>query len=261
MSEPLITLTTDFGEGSAYVAAMKGAIYSIIPSVRIVDISHRVAPQDVRMGALMLEDATRWFPPGTIHVAVIDPGVGTERPIVFAEIGKQRYIAPDNGLLSRITLHEPASRIIAVENPRYWHPVVSETFHGRDIMGPVAAHVASGIDPADLGTALSKIHLIEWPQPQETDHAVTGEIIAVDHFGNLISNITTEHLGAGDRAALKVTCGGRTLAGLRRTYGEEQPGTLVALVGSTERLEVAVVDGNASRELGLGVGGLIRVDR
>lgn len=260
MSEPLITLTTDFGEGSAYVAAMKGAIYTINPSARIVDISHRVAPQDVRMGAFVLEDATRWYPPGTIHVAVIDPGVGTGRRMVFAEMGQQRYIAPDNGLLSRITLHERPSRIIAIENPQYWQSNVSETFHGRDIMGPVAAHVAAGLDPAKLGSALTSIFLIDWPQPQTTADAVSGEIIAVDHFGNLISNITTEHLNAGEFASLKVTCGGRTLTGLKRTYAEEQPGTLVALVGSAGRLEVAVVQGNASRVLGVGVGEPIRVD-
>lgn len=260
MSEPLITLTTDFGEGSAYVAAMKGAIYSINPSARIVDISHGVAPQDVRMGALVLEDATRWFPPHTIHVAVIDPGVGSGRRMVFAEMGQQRYVAPDNGLLSRIALREPPSRIIAVENPHYWQSNVSETFHGRDIMGPVAAHVAAGLDPAKLGIALTSIHFIDWPQPQTTADAVTGEIIAVDHFGNLISNITTDNLNAATHDSLQVTCGGRTLVGLKRTYGEEQPETLVALIGSADRLEVAIVDGHASRALCVGVGTLIRVE-
>ena len=166
MSEPLITLTTDFGEGSSYVAAMKGVIYSIHPTARLVDISHHVPPQDVRLAALMLEDATRWFPPGSIHVAVIDPGVGTQRGIVFAEIGQQCYVAPDNGLLSRLVLHEPPSRIYAVENPRYWLPEVSATFHGRDIMAPVAARVAMGLDPSALGPELAEIELLTWPGPE-----------------------------------------------------------------------------------------------
>ncbi|CAK9083323.1 S-adenosyl-L-methionine hydrolase (adenosine-forming) (SAM hydrolase (adenosine-forming)) (S-adenosyl-L-methionine:hydroxide adenosyltransferase) (SAM hydroxide adenosyltransferase) [Durusdinium trenchii] len=253
VSEPLITLTTDFGEGSAYVAAMKGVIYSICPNARVVDISHRVPPQDVRLAALMHEDATPWFPPGTIHVAVIDPGVGTKRGIVFAEIGQQRYVCPDNGLLSRLVLREPATQLRAVENPKYWLPEVSATFHGRDIMGPVAAWVAGGVDPAELGPELGELQTLEWPEPEVSANEVQGVVLVVDPFGNLISNITAACLPEKPLESLRVSCGGQMLDGVVRTYGERPAGTLVALFGSTGRLEVAVVDGSAAAELGVRV--------
>ena len=144
----LITLMTDFGAGSPYVAAMKGVILSINPSVTLVDLTHAIPPQDVREGALVLEDVAPYFPPGTIHVAVVDPGVGTDRAILYAEIGSQRYVAPDNGLLSRLSRNTPPSRIVRLTNPDYWLRPVSATFHGRDIMAPVAARLSLGLDPA-----------------------------------------------------------------------------------------------------------------
>lgn len=254
MNDPLITLTTDFGDGSAYVASMKGVIFSVHPDARIVDISHCVAPQDVRQAARLLADVTPWFPTGTIHVAVVDPGVGTDRKIVFAEIGQQRYLAPDNGLLSRLAMHEPPSRIHAVDNSRYWLAEVSPTFHGRDIMGPVAARLAMGLDPAALGLKLPRIETLDWPEPKISSNIVTGEIVAVDRFGNLISNITMDHLPTVPHASPRIVCGGRTIDGIARTYAMDGTGALVALFGSTGCLEVAVVDGNARAELGVEVG-------
>ena len=186
----IITLTTDFGLGSPYVAAMKGVMLSINPEARLVDISHAVGPQNVRQGALVLAEATTWFPAGTIHVGVVDPGVGTQRRIVYARIGDQQYIAPDNGLLSRLTLKTRPSQIITVENPEHWLPSVSNTFHGRDIMAPVAAQLSLGMEPDRLGPPRAELVELDWPQPRIESNAIVGEVIWIDGFGNLISNIT-----------------------------------------------------------------------
>ena len=148
---PIITLTTDFGTGSPYVAAMKGVILSINPAATIVDISHAVPAQDIARGALVLEDTTPWFPADTIHVAVVDPGVGTQRSILYARIGPQQYIAPDNGLLGRLMARTRPSLVLRLTEREYWLPEVSHTFHGRDIMAPVAARLSLGLDPRRLG--------------------------------------------------------------------------------------------------------------
>ena len=150
MPRPLVTLTTDFGQGSPYVAQMKGVLLRLCPDAEIVDITHGISPQKVRQAAIVLADVTPWFPASTLHVAVIDPGVGTTRRLVYAEIGTQRYLAPDNGSLSRLSQGAAVQRVIALENRRYYLPEVSSTFHGRDILAPVAAHLLLGADPADL---------------------------------------------------------------------------------------------------------------
>ena len=147
MSRPRITLTTDFGLGSPYVAQMKGVILSLCGEADLIDITHGIGPQNVREGAVVLADTTPRFPPGTIHVAVVDPGVGTARKLVYAEIGPQRYLAPDNGLLSLLAASQPPSRIVSLENSQFWLPEVSPTFHGRDILSPVAARLAGGASP------------------------------------------------------------------------------------------------------------------
>src|SRR5438105_3627650 len=134
----IITLTTDFGPGSRYIGAMKGVILSINPRAQVIDLSHAVPPRDIRAGAIVLAETAPWFPSDTIHIAVVDPGVGSKRPIVYSRIGSQQFVAPDNGLLSRLAMLEKPSKIVSVEEPRHWMPEVSRTFHGRDIMAPVA---------------------------------------------------------------------------------------------------------------------------
>src|SRR4051794_1322094 len=143
---PPVTLTTDFGLSSPYVAQMKGVLLSLCSEVRLVDITHGIHPQDVAEGAIVLADVTLLFPPGTIHIAVIDPGVGTSRRLLYAELGEQKYLLPDNGLLTLLAEHGPPRQLIAIENRAFWRPEVSATFHGRDILAPVAAHLALGID-------------------------------------------------------------------------------------------------------------------
>lgn len=249
---PLITLTTDFGAGSPYVAQMKGVILSLCRDADVIDISHAIRPQDVQQGAIALADATPRFPAGTIHVAVVDPGVGTSRRILYAEIGPQRYIAPDNGLLSRLTRHTPAGRVLSIENPSHWLPFRSHTFHGRDIMAPVAARLAAGLDPAQLGPPCEAPVTIDWPVVRQANGQVHGEVLIVDSFGNVITNIEQADLAALDEpSSLVVRCKDRRIRGIVTTYGAAMTGEVVALFDSQGRLEIAVVGGNASTEIGL----------
>ena len=193
-----------------------------------------------RQGALVLAEATTWFPAGTIHVGVVDPGVGTQRRIVYARIGDQQYIAPDNGLLSRLTLKTRPSQIIAVENPEHWLPSVSNTFHGRDIMAPVAAQLSLGMEPDRLGPPRAELVELDWPQPRIEPNAIIGEVVWIDGFGNLISNITEGMLTAiQDRTRTTVGVAGHTIRGIDRTYGDRPANTPLALVGSSGYLEVA----------------------
>jgi S-adenosylmethionine hydrolase len=255
MPRPLITLTTDFGTSSPYVAQMKGVIVSLCRDVDLVDITHAIDPQRIQEGAIVLADTTPRFPPGTIHVAVVDPGVGTSRQLVYAEIGGHRYLAPDNGLLSILMRRAPPQRIIALENRAYWLPQTSLTFHGRDILAPVAAHLALGVDPTLLGPKVDACVMLDVARPSQTGSGVRGEVLYVDSFGNLITNIGRDELiGLGDTARLVVRCAGREIHGLVSTYGNAKQGQLVALLDSQCRLEIAVTQGNAARELAVGEG-------
>ena len=262
MPRPLITLTTDFGHGSPYVAQMKGVILALCREVDLVDITHAIGPQNVREGAVVLADATPRFPPGTIHVAVVDPGVGTSRRLVFAEIGGQRYLAPDNGLLSLLAERNPPQRLRALQNAAYWGPEPSRTFHGRDILAPVAGNLARGVDPTELGPPLDSLELLDWSKPKRAEDAVHGEVLYLDFFGNIITNIDRPLIESlGDQARLSISCGGRLVSGMVTTYANAAPGKLVALFDSQDRLEVAIVQGNAARELAIAPGAPVRVMR
>jgi S-adenosylmethionine hydrolase len=254
-----ITLTTDFG-GGPYVAAMKGVIYSIAPDAHVVDITHAIRPQDIRAGALVLEQSTPWFPAGSIHVAVIDPGVGSERKVVYAEIAGQQYVAPDNGLLSRLAARQKPSRIIAVEEPEFWLPQVSATFHGRDIMAPVAARLSRGLAPERLGRPLDNLISLTWPEVVILPRSIRGSVESIDSFGNLITDITEAMLADVPRdEAVRITCDEHETLGIFRTYSDQPPATLVALVGSGGRLELAIVDENAAAMLGVRTGTAVTV--
>ena len=251
----IITLTTDFGTGSPYVATMKGVILSINPAATLVDITHAIPAQDVRHGALVLEDTTPWFPDDTIHVVVVDPGVGTQRPILYARIGKQHYIAPDNGLLGRLLGRTPSIEIRRLTNSEFWLEPVSWTFHGRDIMAPVAAQLSLGVAPSRLGPLAGQLTCLDWPEARIVDQKIRGQVIEIDSFGNLITNITTGMLtGRPTDGRLCLVCGLYETWGLYRTYAEQAQGMLVALVGSKDRIEVAIVGDNAAARLGVTVG-------
>jgi hypothetical protein len=255
MERTIISLTTDFGTGSPYVAEMKGVIYSINPAANIVDISHTIPAQDIRQGALVLDRSTRRYPSGTIHVAVVDPGVGTGREIVYARFGDQQYIAPDNGLLDRLAANFAPDRIVTLSNPQFWLPEVTSTFHGRDIMAPVAAHLSLQVEPNELGEEKSELVRLYWPEVQIVPNKITGAVQSIDSFDNLITDITEEMLEAAPRDdSVLIQCDDHQTYGIFTTYADQPSMTLIAVIGSSGHLELAIVDDSAKIMLGVAVG-------
>jgi S-adenosylmethionine hydrolase len=248
--DPLITLTTDFGPGSPYVAAMKGVIVGINPAARLLDLSHRIPPQDLRHAAFFLRSALPYFPPKVIHVVVVDPGVGTDRALLYVRLDKLRLLVPDNGCWTELVRGSARLPLVRrLTEPHFWRQPVSATFHGRDILAPVAAHLSLGVKPKALGPRVEEWVHLEMPAPRMEDGKIRGEVIFVDPFGNLITNIPADTLPAPP-AELRL---GEKMARRRfrwvRTYGEAEPGTLVVLVSSSGQLEIAVAQGNAARRL------------
>jgi len=257
----LVTLTTDFGISGPYVAALKGVLLDGAPDATIVDITHSIRPQNVREAALVLAQACPWFPPGTLHVVVVDPGVGTERHIVYAEIGGQCYLTPDNGVLSALVREQAPSKLVVVENRQFWNSQISHTFHGRDIFAPVAAAILNGIRPEQLGSATAHLKRFPWPKPYYHQPTVLrGEVLYIDPFGNLLTTIEPRYLPRDTpRQALRWSCAGRTCQGLHATYGEATPGDLIALTSSAGWCELAIVNGDAAAALNVSIGELVEV--
>jgi S-adenosylmethionine hydrolase len=253
MAEPLITLTTDFGTASPYVAAMKGVILSLNPDARLVDLSHHIPPQDIRHTAFFLASALPHFPADALHVVVVDPGVGTERPVLYVEVGAQRLLVPDNGCWTLLHEGHPPVRVIRLTDRRYWRHTVSATFHGRDVFAPVAANLSLGLDPRKLGPPVANWVRLQRPVPTQQPEGIVGEVVFVDHFGNLVTNIPgevlTQHAG---RRWVKV--GEQEVPRFVLHYADAEPGTLIALVSSDGWLEVAVAHGSAARRLQADVG-------
>jgi S-adenosylmethionine hydrolase len=263
MPDPLLTLTTDFGEGSPYVAALKGAALSVHPQIRIIDLSHRIPPQDLLQAAFFLATTIPYFPPHVLHLVVVDPGVGTDRAILYVEVAGHRLLVPDNGcwtILARSAGEAP--RVLRLNQPRFWRQPVSPTFHGRDIFGPAAGYLCRGVKPEELGEPVSTWVELALPQPRATRAAVEGQVVVVDDFGNLITNLTGDSV-ATSGAELSCKIGGRRSQRLPRvrTYGEARPGTLVALISSSGWLELAVSHGNAARRLRARVGTPVIIKR
>jgi len=253
MSRPIITLLTDFGLRDAYVGTMKGVILARAPEVELVDLTHDVAPQSVAEARFLLTASAPYFPAGTIHVAVVDPGVGSDRDILAVRSRDQLFLAPDNGLLSdQIRAASETRRVI---QSRFFAPRVSRTFHGRDIFAPLAAALASGVGLEELGPPAHSPQLVSWPDVKRSAGALEGEILYVDRFGNLITNICEEDCGR----AKSVSIEGRCLGPPRESYVEAAPDALLAIVGSFGYLEVAMRGGHAARELRIGVGAKVVV--
>jgi len=251
----IITLLTDFGLRDSYVAAMKGVILGLNPEAVLVDVTHEVPPQDIASGAFLLAEASPFFPPGTIHLAVVDPGVGTARRGLAALAGGSFWVGPDNGLFHLIFQERGDPEIISLENAQFFRETVSPTFHGRDVFAPVAGHMSLGVPLEAFGPALTDPAALPWSQPVFSPERVRGEIIYLDRFGNLVSNIRGKDLLAwlgGETPT--VTLGSLTLRGLARTYGDAAAGEFLALVGSHGYLEVGLNQGNAGRRLGAGKG-------
>jgi S-adenosylmethionine hydrolase len=276
----IVTLTTDFGTRDSYVAQLKGALLSRAPEVTVVDVTHDIAPQDVLGGALVLEEAVPWFPPGTVHLAVVDPGVGSARAPLVVVTGRELLVGPDNGLLSLAAAGstgsmddaggpKPAPRLYRIDEQRLpappsgtRRPGGSATFHGRDVFAPAAAWLAGGGGAADIGSRVEAWVSLAVPSPTEQAAADAGRIalgtvLAVDRFGNLITNLRPEP-GSADRAS-EVELAGQPVGPLRRTYSDVAPGELLALVGSSGRLEIAVRDGSAAGRLAQGRGATVRL--
>jgi S-adenosylmethionine hydrolase len=246
---PIITLLTDFGTGSPYVAAMKGVVLSINPAATIVDLTHAIPPQDVREAALVLEEVAERFPPGTIHVVVVDPGVGSARAIVCARLAHQWFVCPDNGVLSRLTRSVRPTSVFRLEESEYWLHPVSATFHGRDIMAPVAARLTLGLEPARLGPPQANLVRLDWPTPSVLPDRIEGHVLRIDSFGSLSTDIPAAMLADVATERIRVTCNGHQTEAHVRCYAEGRPGTLVSLVGSSDRLELAVINGHAAARL------------
>jgi S-adenosylmethionine hydrolase len=258
MNQACISLMTDFGLQHTYVGQMKGVIAAINPGAVVIDLTHAIPPQQIIQGAMALADSVEAFPAGTIHVAVVDPGVGTARRAIAAEIGRNKFVCPDNGLLTLILQQEEVRRAVQLDNPRWHRPSVSATFHGRDLFAPVAAAWSLGHDLAELGSPITTpLVQLPWPDPQiETSPqgtTVRGQVLAIDHFGNLITNVPQTAVPA-EALGVRIEFAGRCLTSIQRCYGDRAEGECLALFGSSGRLEIAIVNGNAAHELKAAVG-------
>ena len=273
-TQPIITLTTDFGVTDGYVGTMKGVILDIAPRAQLVDITHEIAPQDVRQTAYVLYTACPFFPPHAVHLVVVDPGVGSLRRPIAARSAWGLFVGPDNGVFSYVmgagaVGQAEGAEVVELADPRYRLSQVSHTFHGRDIFAPAAAHLATGVPLQQLGPLVSDPVLLPLPRLELGTHVIRGEVLHADHFGNVITSIGRllwedgdlalepvfqETVGPGIRfkaAMALVTVGGRDIARLHRTYADVDHGQVLALVGSEGHLEIAVREGSGASELGL----------
>jgi S-adenosylmethionine hydrolase len=265
MARPVIALLTDFGTRDHYAGAMKGVALGICPDATIVDISHEVPPHDVLAGALELAACYRYFPAGTVFLVVVDPGVGSARRGIAAEAGEYRFVAPDNGVLTVALDEHPPKRVVELTERKYARPTVTRTFEGRDRFAPAAAWLAKGLDLTALGRAAGAIHRLDIPQPKLGVESVAGEVLRVDRFGNLVTNIdrkTFDKLPVVDGAAtLDIRVGLHQVPRLVSTYADASPGEICALFGSTDHLEIAVNGASAADALTVGRGAEVHVSR
>jgi S-adenosylmethionine hydrolase len=256
----LITLTTDFGLADAFVGTMKGVILARAPRATIVDLTHGVAPGDIRAGAFALLTGCRYFPKGTVHVAVVDPGVGSARRAIAVRTRDYWFVGPDNGVLSWALARETVRSVRRIANARLWLRPVSRTFHGRDVFAPVAAHLARGGSFHSVGPELADYARLPWPALREAGGEITGEVLVVDRFGNAITNIPEAGLPAGMPAGV-VWAGRRRLCRVEACYAAVPPGGTVAVFGSSGFLEIAVNGGSAAPRFGLHPGSRVTLRR
>ncbi len=255
----IITLTTDFGLQDHYVGVMKGVILGIVPDARLVDISHQIPPQDIMAGAWVVRNASMRFPPGTVHLVVVDPGVGTTRDPVAIEINDQIFVGPDNGIFSLIA-DEFDYRAWKLTNRKYWAKNPSNTFHGRDIFSPVAAHLANGISLTEVGEPVDELVTYRWAVPITDSDGIQGWVIHIDRFGNLISNIPEEviRVSVGD-SRFRIYVGNTILHTLVDTFASVPDGEAAAYIGSSGTLEIAINKGNAREMLGVRKGAQVSI--
>jgi S-adenosylmethionine hydrolase len=260
MARPVVALLSDFGTRDHYAGTLKAVVLGVCPDANLVDIGHDIPAHDVIGGALELAACYKYFPAGTIFLVVVDPGVGSSRRGIAAECGDYKFVAPDNGVLSAVFRETPPKKVVELTERKYARPTVSRTFEGRDRFAPAAGWLARGITLMSMGKSITNYQVLDLPRPEVTPDGISGEVVRVDRFGNLITNI--------DRKALEQFAGGRPIAvtletrdipRLVATYAEAPAGELCALFGSTDHLEVAVNAGDAAAALGLGRGARARV--
>ena len=261
LSDPIITLTTDFGTSDHLVGSMKGVILNINPAARIVDVNHGVTPFDVLDGALSIANTYKYFPPRTVHIVVVDPGVGTERRPLLVSGEKQYFVAPDNGVLSMIYERESCT-VRHIMSEHYFLNPVSPTFHGRDIFAPTAAWLAKAFQTEAFGEVITDFVRFTIPKPKPSAQSVKGVVLRIDAFGNLMTNLTTEDVPAAAAAAgtIKLSVNGKEVNKFVKTFGLGAPGEPVALFGSVGFLEIAVNRGSAARTLGANRGAEVTLD-
>ena len=255
----IITLTTDFGTTDHFAGTMKGVILRIQPTAQIVDLTHDVQAFEIADGAFTIAQAYRYFPKRTIHVVVVDPGVGSTRRPILAEMGGQFFVAPDNGVLSIIFAHEKP-KVRHITDQRYFLKPMSRTFHGRDVFASVAAHLASGIAPARFGKLIDDYIQLTFHRPTKTGKSAwTGSVLKVDRFGNLITNLHLDDLPNLQVRPFRLLAGRQPVTRLALTFTECSPGELFVIVGSSGYLEVATNQASAAKQLGCGAGAPIEL--
>ena len=240
---PIITLTTDFGTKDSYVASMKGVILNINPDAKIIDLSHEISPQDIIEANFFVASACPYFPEGTIHVIVIDPGVGTPRLPLAIKVGSHYFIAPDNGVLTLLMEEIGYDQIRVIENSKIMFENISKTFHGRDIFAPAAAHLSNGFSFADIGKKIDELMKIDIPKPVLSGDSIVGKIIHIDKFGNLITNIKSNMLSYSKKSEIKIKK--LQLNGINNIYDDVRSGKALSLIGSSGYLEISINQGNA----------------
>lgn len=259
---PPIAILTDFGVADGYVTQMKGVILGINPAAQIVDVSHSVAAGDIRAAGFLLDQVIDAFPPASVFLCVVDPGVGSSRKLVGVESAGKRFLAPDNGLLTAVLRRCHPERIHQLTESRFWLSTVSSTFHGRDILAPTAAHWNLDVDLSEFGSAIADSELVwlNYAEPYRDGRAWIGEVMAVDHFGNLVTNLEGTVIVDEDWSEIEVTIGVACIRGVSRFYSEHPAGSLVTLIGSSGRIEIAVTGGSAREQLGVGPGTSVILD-
>jgi S-adenosylmethionine hydrolase len=261
MARPVIALLTDFGSRDHYAGTMKGVALGICPDATLVDISHELPAHDVLGAALELAAAYKYFPAGTIFLVVVDPGVGSTRRGIAAESGDYKFVAPDNGVLTAVLDEHPPRRVVELTERKYARPTVSRTFEGRDRFAPAAAWLAKGIELAALGRSAGTIQRLDIPRPQAAADRIDGQVLRVDRFGNLITNIDRRTFDKVAGGPLDIHVGTHAVTRVVSTYADVAPGAVCALFGSTDHLEVAVNGASAAESLGLGRGASVHVAR
>jgi S-adenosyl-L-methionine hydrolase (adenosine-forming) len=262
MARPLIALLTDFGTRDHYVGAMKGVVLGICADAHLVDISHDIPPHDVATAAIELAACYRYFPAGTIFLAVVDPGVGSSRRGIAVDTGDYRFVAPDNGVLTAALLETAPKRIVELTERRYARPTVSRTFEGRDRFAPAAAWLAKGVDFPALGRSASDYQRLSMPASEVTDTGISGEVVRVDRFGNLVTNIDHKQFARFSQSGtLEMCVGPHRIGRVVATYADAAAGETCALFGSTDHLEIAVNAASAAESLQLGRGARVTVKK